>query len=377
MPFNLVVLGSTGSIGRQTLDVVSQFEDRINVYALTAGMNVDLLTRQATRFRPAAVSVGPGARTPTVPGVDVVPAEALADLVRRPEVDQVVVATSGTGSLLPTLAALEAGKLVALANKEVLVSAGPLIRESASRGGGTLVPIDSEHSAIWQCVQGEPERSVERITLTASGGALRALSRGQLHDVTPDQALAHPTWAMGRKITIDSANLMNKGLEVLEATWLFDVPLEAVDVVLHPQSIVHSLVTFDDSSTKAQLGLPDMRLPIQYALSHPQRWPNALRRLDLGAAGQLTFAPIDLGRYPALGLALEAGRRGDTYPAVLCAADEVAVDAFLAGAVPFTRISEIVEQVMTSHTPCRISEVADILAAEEWARASAARLISV
>jgi 1-deoxy-D-xylulose-5-phosphate reductoisomerase len=295
-------------------------------------------------------------------------------MVSRPEVDLVVVGSSGAAGLQPTLAALRAGKLVALANKETLIMAGPLIRAQLETGG-ELVPIDSEHSAIWQCLQGEPERSVERLTITASGGALRNLPVAALAAVTPQQALRHPTWSMGPKITIDSANLMNKGLEVLEAQWLFDLPIERVEVVLHPQSIVHSLVTFEDSSVKAQLGLPDMRLPIQYALSHPERWPSELPRLDLAATGSLTFGPIDLARYPALALALEAGRKGGTYPAVLSAADEVAVDAFLRHRVRFTDIPAIVQGVLDQHDPCGNPELDDILGSDRWARMIAAGLI--
>ena len=298
----------------------------------------------------------------------------MVELCRRSEVDLVVVATAGEAGLLPTLAALESGKLVALANKETLVAAGPLIKEALRSGGGRLVPIDSEHSAIWQCLQGEPEGSIERLTLTASGGALRNRSREELDAVTPQEALSHPTWQMGRKITIDSANLMNKGLEVIEATWLFDLPMDAVEVVLHAQSIVHSLVTFTDGSTKAQLGLPNMRLPIQYALSHPDRWPNQLERLDLAAVGTLDFAPVDLSRYPALELALQAGRAGGTYPAVLCAADEVAIDAFLAGAIPFTRIPTVIEGVLDAHDNCPSPGLDDIIESSRWARWTAHRL---
>jgi 1-deoxy-D-xylulose-5-phosphate reductoisomerase len=373
---NLLVLGSTGSVGRQTLDVVRAMSERVRVFGLAGRSNIELLQQQAAEFTPRAVVAGSEhleslrAYAPEV----LTGSSGMVELCRRPEVDLVVVATAGEAGLLPTLAALESGKLVALANKETLVAAGSLINDALRQGGGQLVPIDSEHSAIWQCLQGESNESIERLTLTASGGALRDLTDTELDSVTPAQALSHPTWRMGRKITIDSANLMNKGLEVLEATWLFDLPLDSVEVVLHPQSIVHSLVTFSDSSTKAQLGRPNMRLPIQYALSHPERWPNDLDRLDLIQMGSLDFAPVDLARYPALGLALQAGRAGGTYPATLCAADEVAIDAFLAGTVPFTRIPAVVEGVLDAHNNCPSPELDDIIEASRWARWTAHRL---
>ncbi len=376
MARNLLILGSTGSIGRQTLDVVRSMDGRLTVYGLAARSNVAELQRQALEFHPNAV-VGAAETVGQLAGYapEVLAGDAgMVELCTRPEVDLVVVGTSGEAGLRPTIAALEAGKLVALANKETLVSAGPLVGAAARRGGGQLVPIDSEHSAIWQCLQGEDAVAVEHLTLTASGGALRDLSAGELQLVTPAQALSHPTWSMGRKITIDSANLMNKGLEVLEAQWLFDVAMGAIDIVLHPQSIVHSLVTFRDSSMKAQLGLPNMRLPIQYALSHPERWPSSLARLDLGTVGSLDFAPVDLSRFPALAVALEAGRKGGSYPAVLCAADEVAVEAFLRGTIPFTRIPSIVARVLELHEPCESPTLEHIIEVGSWARSSARHL---
>jgi len=376
MARSLVLLGSTGSIGRQTLDVVRSSGGRIRVSGLATGMNEHLLSRQAAEFRPQAVALSE--RVPSehlFPGMDRLRGPGgLSEMVSRPDVDLVVVGTSGAAGLVPTLAALRAGKLVALANKETLIMAGPIISAQLAQGG-RLVPIDSEHSAIWQCLQGEPYRAMERLTITASGGALRNLSTGELEGVTPEQALRHPTWSMGPKITIDSANLMNKGLEVMEATWLFDLPLERVDVVLHPQSIVHSLVTFEDGSVKAQLGLPDMRLPIQYALSHPERWPSDLPRLDLAACGSLTFASVDLARYPALALALEVGKEGGTYPAVLSAADEIAVEAFLEHRIGFTEIPELIRSVLDQHASCQAPELEDILGADRWARVTAAGLI--
>jgi len=376
---NLVVLGSTGSIGRQTLDVARSFKDRIAVFGLATHRNVDILAAQAAEFCPAAVALGPDVDAGAALGsVRVLQGDsAMTELVTHPEVALVVVGTAGSAGLLPTLAALRAGKLVALANKETLVMAGSVIRQVLNDGsGGELVPIDSEHSAIWQCLQGEPGQSIEQLTLTASGGALRALSARELEEVTPEQALQHPTWSMGTKITIDSANLMNKGLEAIEARWLFDLAFDRIQVLLHPQSIVHSLVTFSDSSTKAQMGLPDMRLPIQYALSHPTRWSNDLPRLDLASVGQLSFAPVDLDRYPALGLAVRAGQAGGTYPAVLSAADEVAVQAFLEKRIKFTEIPSTLQAVLDAHSPCRTPALDDILEADRWARSIACRLVS-
>lgn len=377
MPRNVVVLGSTGSIGRQTLDVASEFPGQVQIYGLAAGGNTRLLKEQCAKVRPMAVSYAEAVEKVDIGGVEVLPGESgMVELVTRPEVDLVVVGTSGKAGLLPTLAALQAGMLVALANKETLIMAGPLIGRQIETGGGQLVPIDSEHSAIWQCLQGESQKHVAGISLTASGGALRNMSHEELGRVTPEQALRHPTWLMGPKITVDSANLMNKGLEVIEAHWLFNVPLDRIEVVLHPQSIVHSLVTFNDGSTKAQLGLPDMRLPIQYAFSHPERWENSLPRLDLAACGQLSFAQVDMDRYPALALALEAGRAGGTCPVVLLAADEVAVEGFLEGRLRFTEIPLVVERSLEAHSSCRSPDLEDILEADRSAREFAVSVVS-
>ncbi|HEX8917789.1 MAG TPA: 1-deoxy-D-xylulose-5-phosphate reductoisomerase [Chloroflexota bacterium] len=378
MARNVVLLGSTGSIGRQTLEVADELAGEIRIYGLMAHRNLELLEAQVARYKPAFVMLaGDDITGRYVAGEPVIAGDmAVAEAVSRPEVDLVVVGTAGKGGLLPTLAALRAGKQVAVANKETLVMAGDVIRSAMQDGGGTLIPIDSEHSAIWQCLQGEDLRSIERLTLTASGGALRHLAGPALEAVTPEQALRHPTWSMGRKITIDSANLMNKGLEVIEAHWLFDVEYDAIEVVLHPESIVHSLVTFDDSSTKAQLGPPDMRLPIQYALTHPERRRNVLQRLDLASTGALHFESIDYSRYPALKIAIQAGKEGATYPAVLCGADEVAVDAFLHGRIRFTDIPRVVEDALQQHIPCRSPDLADILEADRWACVTGARLVS-
>ena len=288
------------------------------------------------------------------------------------DVDIVLAGTGGAAGLLPTIAALEAGKPVAIANKEALVMAGHLIRRAMVAGGGDLRPVDSEHSAIWQCLWGEEAHGIRRIMLTASGGAFRDLDPGGLAAVTPAQALKHPTWNMGDKITVDCATLMNKGMETIEAMWLFDVPMEAVQVVLHRESIVHSLVEFSDGSVKAQLGLPDMRLPIQCALAYPERMPEPPSpALDLALAGQLTFGEPDISRFPCLRLAMESGRLGGTYPAAMAAADEVAVERFMAGEVGFLDIAGIIEGVVERHESTPDPDLETVFAADAWARAAA------
>ena len=363
----VAVLGSTGSVGTRTLDVLAAFPDRFRVTGLAAGRNLRLLDEQVRRFRPDFVccEVEP-ADLPDWPGVRIM---AMVEMAAQPEVQIVVGGAAGVAALEPVVAALRAGKTVALANKEVLVMAGRVITEAARAGGGALHPVDSEHSAIWQCLWGEQPRSVERIILTASGGAFRDLPADELARVTPAQALHHPTWDMGPKITVDSATLMNKGLETIEARWLFDVPLERIEVVMHRESIVHSLVEFTDGSVKAQLGEPDMRLPILCALSYPERLPNpGMQRLDLGAIGALHFAPPDTGRFPCLTLAMEAGRRGGTYPAVLVGAGEVAVERFLNGAIGFTDMAAVVEDALDGHEPALDDDLGAVLNAGAWAR---------
>jgi 1-deoxy-D-xylulose-5-phosphate reductoisomerase len=285
------------------------------------------------------------------------------------DVDLVVVATVGSAGLGPTLAAIRAGKAVALANKEVLVMAGHIITAEARRSGAELRPIDSEHSAIWQCLWGEDRDAVERIIITASGGPFRDTPPDELAKVTAQEALRHPNWQMGQKITVDSATLLNKGLECIEARWLFDVPLERIDVILHRESLVHSLVEFRDGSLKAQLGVPDMRLPIQCALTYPERLPGTqVPRLDLKLAGTLTFSRADTKQYPCLGLALEAGRRGGTHPAVLAAADEVAVQHFLAGHIRFPDIAHSIQDALSAHKPLANPSLDEVLHADAWAR---------
>jgi 1-deoxy-D-xylulose-5-phosphate reductoisomerase len=348
----VALLGSTGSIGLQTLDVLGWHPERFRVVVLAAGSDSAVFQAQVRELRPAAAVVGCLVDRAWRPeGIELGEgAAALAACVERPDVDLVVVATSGMVSLRPTLAALRRGKIVAVANKEVLVSAGGLVTETAQRRGGTVLPIDSEHSAIWQCLRGEGTglhaSAVRRIILTASGGAFRDWPPERLADVTPADALRHPNWAMGPKITVDSATLMNKGLEVLEAAWLFEQPLGSIEVVVHRESIIHSMVEFIDRSVKAQLGTPDMRLPIQYALAYPERLPTPGPSLDLLAVGRLTFEPVDHDRFPGLGLAYEAGRLGGTFPAVLSAANEEAVRLFLGGCLPFNRITHRVREAI-------------------------------
>ena len=369
-PINLVLLGSTGSIGRQTLDVVRAMPDRFNILGLAAGRNLDALESQAHEFKPKYIWAASDdeARLTRIgrdSGAAVTPMDHMA---ADPDGDVLVVGTAGRAGLEPTLTSLEHGGAVALANKEVVVMAGQLVRDAVDRGGGQLRPVDSEHSAIWQCLWGEEDHEIRRILLTASGGALRHLPADQLADVTPEQALNHPTWNMGDKITIDSATLMNKGMETIEAKWLFDVPYERVEIVQHAESIVHSLVEFGDGSVKAQLGYPDMKLPIQLALSYPQRLEPTVEPLDLASVGTLNFSRPDLDRYPCLKLAQQAGRAGGTYPAVMAAADEVAVEAFLELRIAFTEIADYVNQAMDAHRNTTNPDIEAIDAADAWAR---------
>ena len=369
----IAVLGSTGSIGTQSLDVIRQFPDRFEVIALSAGSNAALLAQQVSELGPKYVSCG--TKVASLESASAagncawIPSSEIATL---PDVDLVLIATAGAAGLLPTLNALRAGKPVAIANKEVLVMAGHLVRRAMAEGGGDLRPVDSEHSAIWQCLWGEAPGSIRRILLTASGGAFRDFDRSQLAAVTAKQALNHPTWKMGKKITVDSATLMNKGMETIEAMWLFDVPMEKVEVVLHRESIVHSLVEFSDGSVKAQLGVPDMRLPIQLALSYPARMPEPpMPRLDLAQYGALHFGRPDMERFPCLRLAMDAGRIGGTSPTVMAAADEVAVERFLRGEIGFLDIPRIVESVMENHDLIADPDLETILAVDARARVEA------
>ena len=362
----LVILGSTGSIGRQTLDIVRAFPEEFHVVGLAAGANLDLLSSQIDEFKPRMVwCASEKDRKRLPPGAAICTME---EMVCEPDVDMVMAATVGSAGLVPTIRALECKKTVALANKEVIIMAGELVMSLARNGGGTLLPVDSEPCAIWQCLQGE-DQPIRRIIITASGGPFRTTPLEDIERVTPEEALKHPTWKMGKKITVDSALLMNKGFEVIEAHWLFDVPWESIEVVVHPQSIVHSMVEFVDGSVKAQLGPPDMRLPIQYAMLHPTRLENdQIPRLDTTITHSLTFEPLEPQRYPCFNLAVEAGRKGGTYPTVLSAADEVAVGLFLQGQMGFMDIFRTVDKVLEDHTPSAGSMLDEVLEAESWAR---------
>ena len=355
----VALLGSTGSIGRQTLDVIRWHPEQLQVVALAASQPSPEFEAQVEEFCP---------RLTCLTSVDGTP--PLLEIARHPDVDVLVVATSGTVGFGPTLAALEAGRPVALANKETLIMAGHLVTRAAAASGAPLLPIDSEHSAIWQCLKGEEPYAerVRRLLLTASGGALRDEPVASLGDVTPARALQHPTWNMGKKITVDSATLMNKGLEVLEAHWLFGLPFECIEVVIHHQSVIHSLVEFVDGSVKAQLGVPDMRLPIQYALTYPGRLHAPVLPLDLAGLGALTFAEVDPRRYPCLALAYEAGRRGGTSPTVLNAANEEAVARFLQGELRFTDIASLIGEVLEAHRATEQPSLEEVLGADAWAR---------
>ncbi|MFQ6027340.1 MAG: 1-deoxy-D-xylulose-5-phosphate reductoisomerase [Dehalococcoidia bacterium] len=367
----IVILGSTGSIGCQTLDVIRAFPSEFEVVGLAAGNNVHLLLEQIQEFHPRHICcVAPPEAMPE--GVKFTP---LVDMVCLEEVDLVMMATSGSVGLMPTLEALKHGKAVALSNKEPIVMAGDLLKEYESRYGGTILPVDSEPSAIWQCLQGEKD-SIRRLIITASGGPFRNTPLEELPSVTPTQALNHPTWTMGRKITIDSATLMNKAFEVIESHWLFSVPWDKIEVVVHPQSTIHSMVELADGSVKAQMGPPNMRLPIQYALFYPNRLTNdSIPRLDTGIAQNLSFQPLEEERYPCFNLALTTAQRGGTYPTVLSAADEVAVGAFLAGKIGFTDIYRVVESVLAEHQPLPGREVAELLEVEGWAIGRATGII--
>ncbi len=359
----IVILGSTGSIGRQTLDIVRAFPHEFEVIGLAAGNNTALLLEQISEFNPRYVWCNhPPAPLPS--GVALLPMDEMAAL---PEVDQVMVALMGGVGLHPTMRALQAGKQVALSNKEPVVMAGQALKAAEREYRARILPVDSEPSAIWQCLQGE-DNHIRRLMITASGGPFRRTPLAELESVTPEQALQHPTWRMGAKITVDSATLMNKAFEVIESHWLFSVPWEDIAVVVHPQSTIHSMVEFDDGSVKAQLGPPSMRLPIQYALFYPQRLPNAeIPRLDIGVAWSLDFEPLQPERYPCFGLATAAGQEGGTTPAVLSAADEVAVESFLRGSIGFTDIYRVVEKVLAQHQNQPNPELDAIIDADRWA----------
>jgi 1-deoxy-D-xylulose-5-phosphate reductoisomerase len=379
----IAVLGSTGSIGRQTLDVVRAYPERFEIVALAARSNVELLAEQAREFAPALVACSDDSPETAqllvaqLPGVLHGP-DALTTAATHPDVEMVVAATSGLVGVLPTLAAIRAGKTIALANKETLVMAGHLVMPEARRRGVEVLPVDSEHSALWQCLRGERISEVRRLLITASGGPLRKTPLDEMARVTVEQALAHPTWKMGPKVTIDSATLMNKGLEVMEAHWLFDMPYDKIEVVVHPQSIIHSMVEFVDDSIKMQASLPSMHLPIQDALSYPDRLDRA--GTDLSHAlrwpevGRLDFELVDLARFPCLRLAFEAGRRGGTAPSVLVGADEQAVALFLRGTIGFGDIAPTLEAVLTRHEVIDDPDLEAVLRASRWAEDEVLRL---
>ena len=371
----LSILGATGSVGTNVLRVVDAFPGRFTVVGLSAGDNVEKLAEQVARHRPRLVSVRSAATRDALGRLldlgatrVVVGEEGAVEVATHPDADVVVASAVGAVGLVPTYRALQAGKDVALANKETLVMAGELMVAEARARGGKLLPIDSEHCALHQCLEGRRPDEVRRLVLTASGGPFRTRARESFDRVTPAEALAHPTWSMGRKITIDSATLMNKGLEVIEARWLFGVSAGRVEVLIHPQSVVHSMVEFVDGTVLAQLGVTDMRLPIQYALSYPERWEAAIPGIDFSRGLRLEFETPDHGRFPCLGLAYRALEGGGSLPAVLNAANEEAVGAFLDGRIGFPAIPEAIREVMDDHPPRTVATLDDVLAADAWAR---------
>ncbi|QGR00118.1 1-deoxy-D-xylulose-5-phosphate reductoisomerase [Paenibacillus psychroresistens] len=374
------ILGSTGSIGTQTLDVIAHDRESYQVEALSAGSNVSLLLEQIKQFQPKKVSVATKALADEVSSyitgaTEVFYGEAgLIEIAASTDADFVVSALVGSQGLRPTLAAIAAGKNIGLANKETLITAGHLVTEKVLKHGVSLIPIDSEHSAIFQCLNGEKRAQLSKIIITASGGSFRDRSREQLKDVTVAEALRHPNWAMGAKITIDSATMVNKGLEVMEAHWLFQLPYEQIEVMLHPQSIIHSMVEFVDYSVMAQLGNPDMRVPIQYALTYPNRFPTPTKPLKLTEIGTLQFQEMDYERFPCLRMAFEAGKEGGSVPTVYSAANEIAVARFLAGEIKFLQIEEIIERVMQLHQSVANPDLEQIAYTDRWAREKAAAI---
>lgn len=368
----VALLGSTGSVGRQTLDVVDAHRERFRIVSLAARTASGRFQDQVARYRPLlSATFEPGTLQDAADSLYLTGASAMIEAATHPAVDIVVVATSGHAAIEPTIHAIEANKTIALANKETLVCAGAIIMPLARSHNVEIRPVDSEHSAVWQALGHATPDRVRRVILTASGGPFRTTPIEQLASVTVQDALAHPTWSMGGKISIDSATMMNKGLEIIEAHWLFGIPYDRIEVVIHPESIVHSLVEFRDGSQIAQLGLPDMRLPIQYALAYPERLPSGAPPLRLSDVGSLHFAAPDEERFPLLRLAREAGIAGHTYPTVLSAADEVAVESFLAGAVRFVDIPVIVDRVLGAHDPSAVVSAESIAAADAWARIAA------
>ncbi|NOU84840.1 1-deoxy-D-xylulose-5-phosphate reductoisomerase [Paenibacillus sp. LMG 31460] len=377
----IAILGSTGSIGTQTLDIVQHASEKFQIEALSGGYNSQLLIEQVKKFHPKVVSVATkelaeevsknvSSSTKVLYGE-----EGLMEVAASTDADLVVTALVGSQGLKPTMAAIEAGKHIGLANKETLVSAGHIVKDAIRRKGVSLLPIDSEHSAIFQCLNGENRSQIAKITLTASGGSFRDRSREELEGVTVEQALQHPNWSMGAKITIDSATMVNKGLEVIEAHWLFDLSYDQIDVLIHPESVIHSFVEFVDNSVIAQLGNPDMRVPIQYALTYPDRYPTPTNRLDLAAIGKLHFREMDYNRYPCLRMAFESGKQGGTTPTVYNAANEIAVARFLKGEITFLQIEQIIELVLQKHESHSTPHLDVIHEQDIWARAFASSIV--
>ena len=382
---HIVILGSTGSIGKNTLSVVETHADEFKVVGLAANRDVDTLEQQIRRYRPALVALNePTAAaqlrerirdlncTQVLAGT-----EGLQTVATMPQASQVLDGMGGSAGLLPTLAAINAGKDIAFVNKEVMVMAGPLVNTAVEKNGVNLIPIDGEMSAIFQCIEGarDQQTDIHRLLITASGGPFREVPKEELYFVTPQQALRHPNWKMGQKITIDSATMMNKGLEVIEAKWLFDIELSKIDIVVHPESIVHSMVEWTDGSTLAQLGPTDMRIMIQYALTYPQRLSTPVPRLDLTEARTLHFEPVDFEKFPCLSLAYTAAEVGGTLPVVLSSADEVVVEAFLDTCIGFMDIPAILARVMDTHVVITDPTLSDILEVDRWAKSTARSII--
>ncbi len=375
---NVVLLGSTGSIGTSTIKVAEDLPDRIRLIGLGAGNNAELLIDQTRKHEPAAISIGDPVKARELQGalghIDVYSGEeGLIKLATMPAADIVLIAIVGTAGLKPALAAIRAGKDIAVASKEILVMAGEIVMAEARKQGVRVLAVDSEHSAIFQCLDGKPPGSVRKLWLTASGGPFRTTPKEEFASITVERALKHPSWVMGRKITIDSATLFNKGLEMIEARWLFDIEMGRVGVVVHPQSVVHSMVEFVDGSMLAQLSTPDMCLPIQYALTYPERAASERVQTNLAKLGSLTFEEPDAERFPAINLARHAGEIGGTMPAVLNAANEIAVDAFVNGRISFPEISDTVRRTMTAHKATAHPTLEQILQADGWARQAAAK----
>lgn len=386
MSKRIVVLGSTGSIGRQALQVIDEFEKKMGkvyeILGLAAGENVELLAHQINRYKPSFVSVATQGAAKELKSllktkVNIqIGMDGLVNLAKLSGIDLILIAVSGINGLQPTLAALSNKTTVALANKETLVIGGPLVMEKAREKGITILPVDSEHSAIFQCLEENNRNSIDKLILTASGGPFLHHSPRELEDVTPQKALKHPKWEMGTKITIDSASLFNKGLEVIEAHWLFDIPYENIDVVIHPQSIIHSMVQYQDGAVLAQLGIADMRIPIQYAFTYPKREKNTYEKLDFSKIGELQFLKPDYEKFPGLPLAYEAGKEGGTMTAVYNGANEIAVELFLQGSIRFVDIPRIVDLVMSKHRVRPVFNLEEVIEIDRWARVTARELAS-